>query len=94
MWHCGDQAKARDLFDLCTVATFEPAAIDAALPYMERHAAALLRRLHARVEATENEFNLIEARSFQRPFGECLVLAHAILEPLIPAEERSWGPAR
>jgi predicted nucleotidyltransferase component of viral defense system len=91
MWHRGDQAKARDLFDLCTVATFEPAAIDAALPYMKRHAAAFLRRLDARVEATENEFNLIEARSFQRPFGECLVLAHAILDPLITAEERKPG---
>jgi predicted nucleotidyltransferase component of viral defense system len=86
MWHRGDQAKARDLFDLCTVATFEPAAIEAALPHMERHAAAFLQRLDSRVEATENEFNLIEARSFKKSFWECLVLAHAILDPLVPVK--------
>jgi sarcosine oxidase gamma subunit len=68
------------------VATFEPAAIEAALPHMERHAAAFLQRLDSRVEATENEFNLIEARSFKKSFWECLVLAHAILDPLVPVK--------
>ncbi|WP_354328573.1 MULTISPECIES: hypothetical protein [Variovorax] len=31
MWHRGNEAKARDLFDLCAVATFETEAIDIAL---------------------------------------------------------------
>lgn len=83
MWHRGDQAKARDLFDLCAVATFEPEAIEIALPYMKRHAAAFLQRLDARAEVAEAEFNRIEARSFQMPFWECLVLAHAILDPRV-----------
>ncbi|NDZ18632.1 hypothetical protein C7T35_15820 [Variovorax sp. WS11] len=87
MWHRGDLAKVRDLFDLCAVATFEPAAIDAALPHMGRHAALFLQRLDARADAAELEFELIEARSFRKSFWECLALAHAILEPLVPVEE-------
>ena len=82
MWHRGDQAKARDLFDLCTVADFEPLAIEAALPFMKRHAAAFLQRLEDRAEAAEREFGLIDARSFRKPFWECLAIAHAILDPL------------
>lgn len=86
MWHRGDQAKARDLFDLCAVATFEPQAIEIALPYMERHAAAFLKRLDEDADVAEADFQRIEARSFRMPFWECLTLAHTILEPLIPVE--------
>lgn len=89
MWHRGDQAKARDLFDLCAVATFEPEAIVAASPFMEKNAAAFLRRLDERAETTEAEFNIIEARTFQKSFWECLALAHSILEPIIPVEEEA-----
>lgn len=95
MWHRGDHAKVRDLFDLCTVATFEPEAIDAALPHMGRHAAAFLQRLDARADAAELEFDLIEARAFRKSFWECLALAHAILEPLVPVEgEATRGKGR
>jgi predicted nucleotidyltransferase component of viral defense system len=82
MWHRGDQAKARDLFDLCAVATLEPEAIEVALPFMRRHAAAFLQRLDARAEMAETEFEQIDARSFRMSFWECLVLAHTILDPL------------
>lgn len=82
MWHRGDQAKVRDLFDLCAVATFEPDAIEVARPFMRRHAAAFLRRLDARAEMAELEFDEIEASSFRMSFRECLVLAHTILDPL------------
>lgn len=82
MWHRGDQAKVRDLFDLCAVATLEPEAIDVAQPFMRRHAAAFLQRLDARAEIAEAEFNQINARSFQMPFWQCLVLAHTFLEPV------------
>jgi Nucleotidyl transferase AbiEii toxin, Type IV TA system len=94
MWHRGDQARSRDLFDLCAVATFEPEAIDVALPLMKRHAAAFLQRLDSRAEAAEVEFSLIEARSFQKPFWECLAIAHAILGPLVPSEEKAVPGAR
>lgn len=50
---------------------------------MERHAAAFLKRLDVRAEATENEFNQIAARSFSKPFWECVALANIILDPLV-----------
>jgi predicted nucleotidyltransferase component of viral defense system len=87
MWHRGDQARARDLFDLCAVATFDPGAIEVALPHMSRHAAAFLNRLYESAEVAEVDFDRIQARSFQMPFWECLTLAHTILAPLIPIEE-------
>ncbi|WGT63736.1 nucleotidyl transferase AbiEii/AbiGii toxin family protein [Variovorax paradoxus] len=87
MWHRGSEAKARDLFDLCAVATFEPEAIDIALPHRERHAAAFLRRLEDRAEATELEFDMIQSRSFQMSFWEGLTLAHTILAPILPPKE-------
>jgi len=82
MWHRGDQAKARDLFDLCAVAMLEPAAIEVAQPFMKRHASAFLQRLEARAEMAEIEFEQINARSFRMSFWECFVLAHTILDPL------------
>jgi predicted nucleotidyltransferase component of viral defense system len=50
--HRGDRATARDLYDLCAVATLEPEAITVALPFMKRQARQLRRgvagdRLHA-----------------------------------------------
>ncbi|MDQ0027890.1 hypothetical protein J2X90_005726 [Variovorax paradoxus] len=57
MWHRGDQAKARDLFDLYAVATFDPEAIEVARPFMRRQAAAFLQRLDARAEKAELEID-------------------------------------
>lgn len=89
MWHRGDQGKARDLFDLCAVATFEPNAIEVALPHMERHATAFLKRLDESADVAEVDFQKIEARSFRMSFWECLTLAHTILEPLIPIDDEA-----
>lgn len=35
MWHRGDRAKARGLYDLCAVAAAEPEAIDAIGPHLQ-----------------------------------------------------------
>ena len=64
-----------------------PEAIELALPFMARHAAAFLQRLELRFEDAEREFNQIDARSFRRPFEECLTMAHAILGPLKSAND-------
>jgi predicted nucleotidyltransferase component of viral defense system len=37
MWHRGDRARARDLYDLCAVAEAEPEAIDQAAPFLAKH---------------------------------------------------------
>lgn len=83
MWHRGNQAKARDLYDLCAVAVVEPEAIELAAPFLGKHGAAFLRRLHERAEFVEAEFNAIDTIGFQRPFAQCLAQAHSIIEPIL-----------
>lgn len=83
MWHRGNQAKARDLFDLCAVANAEPEAIELAAPFLGKHGAAFLQRLQDRAEFVEAEFNAIDILGFQRPFAQCLEQARSIIEPLL-----------
>lgn len=79
MWHRGDKAKARDLFDLCAVADLEPEAIDAARPFFGRHAQAFMARLTEYRDFSEGEFEMIDRIDYARPFKECLELARHIL---------------
>ena len=79
MHHRGDQAKARDLFDLCAVAELEPDAIPIARPFMDRHAHAFLTGLHERRDLTKADFDKIERISFKRSFDECLAIAERML---------------
>jgi hypothetical protein len=83
MWHRGNQAKARDLYDLCAVALAEPEAIALASPFFSKHGAAFLQRLQDRAELVEAEFEAIDTIGFQRPFSECLTQARHIIEPLL-----------
>lgn len=81
MWHRGNRAKARDLFDLCAVADAEPEAIELAAPFLSKHGAAFLQQLQVRAEFVEAEFNAIDVLGFQRPFAQCVEQAHSIIEP-------------
>lgn len=83
MWFRGDQAKARDLFDLCAVADMEPMALRDAAPFFKRHGAAFLQRLQDRSELTRAEFGAIDALGFQRDFDDCLRQAREILESVL-----------
>lgn len=80
MYHRGDQAKARDLFDLCTVADLDPAAIDHAAPFFARHGDAFIARLKANSRYVEEEFAQIQRIAYRRPFDECLTLAETIVD--------------
>ena len=48
-----------------------------------KHGVAFLQRLHERAEFVEAEFNAIDTIGFQRPFAQCLVQAHSIIEPIL-----------
>lgn len=95
MWHRGDQAKARDLFDLCAVADLEPSALSVARPFLARHSAAFLARLKQYHEISKEEFDRIDRLDYARPFHECMDLAEHLLmempsgpEPL-PANKKA-----
>jgi hypothetical protein len=83
MWHRGDRAKARDLFDLGAVATAEPGAIERAKPFMERHGAAFLQGLVDREEHLREEYIAIDAIGKPIDFDECLNVTRTIIRPLL-----------
>ena len=76
----GDQAKARDLFDLCAVAEMDPAAIDRAAPFFERHGREFIARLQKQSAYAREEFEQIERIGYKRGFDECLELAEMVVE--------------
>ncbi|HEX7891695.1 MAG TPA: nucleotidyl transferase AbiEii/AbiGii toxin family protein [Ramlibacter sp.] len=80
MHHRGNQAKARDLFDLCAVADLDPASIDVAAPFFARHGDAFIAQLKANAGFIEEEFAQIQRMAYKRPFEECLTLAETIVD--------------
>jgi hypothetical protein len=91
MWHRGDRAKARDLFDLCAVAEAEPEAISAAAPFLRKHGSLFLQRLADARNVIAAEFEAIDVMGFRRSFPECLEQARSIIEPLLNARKTTRG---
>lgn len=83
MWHRGDRAKVRDLYDLWAVATMEPAALPAALPHMAGNAKAFLDAFTAPTELQRLDFAEIDAIGERPTLDLCITTAREILEPLI-----------
>lgn len=83
LYHRGDQAKARDLFDLCAVADLDPAAIEQAAPFFKRHGDAFVARLKANAGYVEEDFAQIQRIAYKRPFEECLTLAESIMDAVM-----------
>ena len=79
MWHRGDRAKARDLYDLCAVADAEPEAIRAAAPFFARHGAAFLAGLEERAEIGREEFARLDVIGPVRNFDKCLAQAGRLI---------------
>lgn len=79
MWHRGHEGNARDLFDLCAVATAEPAAIDEARPFFDKHAGTFIERFETRREQAKMDFEAIAAIGEAPDFDDCLDLARSIL---------------
>jgi len=83
MWHRGNMATARDLFDLCAIADFEPDAIRIAEPAMLRHGAEFLRQLEQREQYLSVQFEEIDSRAFRKPYSACMRQAQSLIRPLL-----------
>ncbi|MFC4314415.1 nucleotidyl transferase AbiEii/AbiGii toxin family protein [Steroidobacter flavus] len=83
MWHRGDRAKARDLYDLCAVATAEPAQIKLAEPFMARHGKKFLQALIDGEDVLRRQFAEIDAIGRRLDFDRCVRQAKSIIEPLL-----------
>jgi predicted nucleotidyltransferase component of viral defense system len=77
--HRGDRATARDLYDLCAVATLEPRAIPIALPFMKRHGRAFLDGIHDGAEPLKVQFEQIATIDFTQSFEASVAQAEAVI---------------
>jgi hypothetical protein len=93
MWHRGNNATARDLFDLAAVAEMAPEQIGIAAPFFQRHAAAFLEQIDRRRNVLEEQFNAINIIGFHRSYLECVVIASGILQDHATPQAKS-SPAR
>ena len=88
MWHRGDRAKGRDLFDLCAVGAAEPEQLRIAAPFMVRHGAAFLQALVEREDVLRREFAEIDVIGAGLDFDQCVGQARAIIRPLLASDAR------
>jgi len=90
MWHRGQYAKARDLFDLAMVIEQEPMALASAGQFLTKHRAEFLAQLDARRDILKLQFEQIDVLDFQATFDECVAIAHNFLRSLpTPMPERN-----
>ncbi|HEY4371034.1 MAG TPA: nucleotidyl transferase AbiEii/AbiGii toxin family protein [Burkholderiales bacterium] len=82
MWHRGDRATARDLFDLALVIREEPEDLRKAAPFLVRHRAAFLEQLETRKEVLQEAFAAIDALDFRPTYAECVAVAREFLDGL------------
>ena len=82
MWHRGNLATARDLFDFAAVYDVYPSAIEDARPFLPRHAVAFLEQIHNRRVVLRAEFEAIDSRDCAFTFDECVDLAERVLRPM------------
>jgi len=75
LYHRGDRATARDLFDLAVVMERAPDALAAAAPFVLRHAQAFLSQVAVAPPIMREQFNRIQRIDFHRTFDECVALA-------------------
>jgi len=82
LWHRGDRATARDLFDLSLVIEREPEALATASPYLVRHRDAFLTQIEQRRAVLRAQFEAIDALDYQPQYDEAVELASRFLKQL------------
>ena len=82
LWHRGDQATARDLFDLALVIEREPQALASASEYLVRHRTAFLTQIEQRKEILQLQFDAIDQLAYQVSYEDALRLAGQFLGAL------------
>ncbi len=70
LWHRGDRATARDLFDLSLVIEREPDALATAAPYLTRHREAFLSQLEQRRAVLSAKFEAIDTLDYLPSYNE------------------------
>jgi len=82
MFHRGDRATARDLFDLAMVVEREPDALQAAAPFLVRHRDRFLEQIRQPGAGFVATFEAIAATGYRPSLEHCIAVATAYLAAL------------
>lgn len=83
LWHRGDRATARDLFDLALVIEREPDALTTAAPYLTRHREAFLSQLEQRRAVLSAQFEAIDALEYRSNYDDSVQQVSNFLRYLV-----------
>lgn len=86
MYHRGDRATARDLFDLSLVIEHEPDSLVKAGRFLVRHRQMFLARIREPGPALRAGFDAIATLGYRPSFEHCVTTSSAFLESLEPYE--------
>ena len=70
LWHRGDRATARDVFDLALVIDREPAALATAASFLTRHRDEFLKQLEQRKTVLQAQFEAIDFLDYQPTYAD------------------------
>lgn len=82
MWHRGDTATARDLFDLALVIEHEADALRLYPEIFRKNSKTFIEQCKNRRSLLELQFNQIEWIGYQKSYDECLEIAEAFMEAM------------
>lgn len=82
LWHRGDRATARDLFDLSLVIEREPEQLATAAPFLVRHRDAFLMQIRQRRPVLSAQFEAIDVLGYQPRYDEAVERASRFLRQL------------
>lgn len=82
LWHRGDRATARDLFDLSLAIEKEPEALMQAAKFLQKNAAAFIHQIETRTKVLKAQFNEINTLQYKPNFDEAAERAIKFLSAL------------
>jgi hypothetical protein len=85
MYHRGDRATARDLFDVALVIEREPQQLLAATPFLLRHREAFLAQIRQPHAGLRAAFDAIATLDYTPDFDHCVAMVGGFLDGLSPS---------
>jgi predicted nucleotidyltransferase component of viral defense system len=82
LWHRGDRATARDLFDLSLVIEQEPEALIKATKFLQKNAELFISQIASRKAVLERQFAEIDTLAYKPSYDEAAQRATAFLKSL------------
>ncbi len=82
MWHRGDTAAARDLFDLSLLIEREHKSLAAAVPFLARHRLEFLSQLRSRESVLRAQFDAIDRMKYRPDYDDCVARVERFLKAL------------